>query len=215
MKDPQLSSDADRDPPRSAFHDPPDFGVQFARAAPVGVTDDRHQQATVGLRGDAEVDAVQVDDLLTVDVDPGVQLGIRRSPATLNRATIASRLGARRPLSDKAVRRFSRSVASTSTQVVASGISARLRVNEVAMAFRIPLRGITPRMASVVRGSGGCRLLSPDGPKPPAGSESIAHQHFSLCCGALAGRSTTARSTSSRVISPSGPLPVIAVMSMC
>ena len=48
----------------------------FGNGQPVGVAERRHDQAAVGIDGDAQVDVVLVDDPLVLHVDRGVDHGV-------------------------------------------------------------------------------------------------------------------------------------------
>ena len=101
----------------------------------------RHDEAALALHGDAEVDPVELDDLLPLGVEPRVEHRVlraaRRRRTGRCRPAALARVGGRPVLS----RSSHSSVASTSTQTVASGISARLRVSAAATALRKPLSG--------------------------------------------------------------------------
>ena len=60
-------------PARAAFDEPGHLGGQLVDRRRVAAADDRYDEAVVGLHGDADVVALEVDDL--VAVDPRVQLG--------------------------------------------------------------------------------------------------------------------------------------------
>ena len=131
-----------RRPSRAARRAARRGGRQVAGRQPVRVVHDRDDQAALGLRGEAEVDAARARRSRRARCGrsapgSGAGRGRRTGPAGPSRLTGRSGIrGVQRR------RVSSRSVASTSTQTVASGISRRERDSLSAATRRAPRSGI-------------------------------------------------------------------------